>query len=145
MSSMATAVFEKVKSISSLITEGIKDFLGIHSPSRVMMEVGFFTGEGLAQGIEGTQARVSQASADLADDVTAPHNTPAAKLPPATAAATPGAAGGTMRMEIALSLHVTGDADPKKVGASVAENLKPTLQEIIESAARRLGVSLVVE
>ncbi|ELK38857.1 tail tape measure protein TP901 core region protein, partial [Brevibacillus agri BAB-2500] len=29
ISSMATAVFEKVKSISSLITEGIKDFLGI--------------------------------------------------------------------------------------------------------------------
>lgn len=145
ISSMATAVFKKVKNISSLITDGIKDFLGIHSPSRVMMEVGFFTGEGLAQGIEGTQARVSQAATDLANDVTAPHDNPAAKLSPATASATPGAAGGTMRMEIALSLHVTGDADPKQVGTSVAEKLKPTLQEIIESAARRLGVSLVVE
>lgn len=145
ISSMATAVFEKVKSISTLITDGIKDFLGIHSPSRVMMEVGFFTGEGLAQGIEATQARVSQASTDLANDVTAPHDTPAAKLPPATAYATPGAAGGTMRLEIAMSLHVTGNADTKQVGTSVAEKLKPALQEIIESAARRFGVALVVE
>ncbi|WP_411503483.1 phage tail tape measure protein [Brevibacillus centrosporus] len=147
ISSMATALMDKIKSIGDGITDKIKSILGIHSPSRVMAEIGFFTGEGLAQGIEGTQARVSQASTQLADDVTAPHETPAAKLAPASVSAAPGSAsaGGTMRMEIALSLHVTGDADVKQVGASVAEKLKPTLQEIIESAARRLGVSLVVD
>lgn len=143
--SMANALMEKIKSIGDGITDKIKEILGIHSPSRVMMDVGFYTGEGLAQGIEETQTRVSQASADLADDVTTPYNTSTANLPPATASATPSPTGSTMRVEIALSLHVTGDADTKQVGASVAGQLKPTLQEIIESAARRLGVSLVVD
>lgn len=147
ISSMATALMDKIKSIGDGITDKIKSILGIHSPSRVMAEIGFFTGEGLAQGIEGTQARVSQAATQLADDVTAPHETPAANLVPASVSAAPGSAsaGGTMRMEISLSLHVTGETDPSQVGTSVAEKLKPALQEMIESAARRLGVSLVVD
>ncbi|MED1801779.1 phage tail tape measure protein [Brevibacillus porteri] len=146
--SMATALMDKMKAIGDGITDKIKAILGIHSPSRVMMEVGYFTGEGLAQGIENTQARVAAASTGLADDVTTPHSydTPAAKLPPATVAgASPGATGGTMKMEIVIKLDVTGGADAKQTGTAIATELKPTLQEIIQSAARRLGVSLVVE
>ncbi|MED1784235.1 phage tail tape measure protein [Brevibacillus fortis] len=146
--SMATVLMDKMKAIGDGITDKIKTILGIHSPSRVMMDVGFDTGEGLARGIENTQARVAAASTGLADDVTAPHayDTPAAKLAPATVAGVSlGATGGTMKMEIAIKLDVTGGADAKQAGAAIATELKPTLQEIIQSAARRLGVSLVVE
>ncbi|TQR29389.1 phage tail tape measure protein [Brevibacillus brevis] len=146
--SMATALMDKMKAIGDGITDKIKDILGIHSPSRVMMEVGYYTGEGLAQGIENTQTRVATASTGLADDVTTPHSydTPAAKLPPATVTgASPGATGGTMKMEVVIKLDVTGGADAKQAGTAIATELKPALQEIIQSAARILGVSLVVE
>lgn len=146
--SMATALMDKMKAIGDGITDKIKAILGIHSPSRVMMEVGYFTGEGLAQGIENTQSRVAAASTGLADDVTAAYDydMPAAKLPPAKAAgAELGAGGGTMKMEVVIKLDVTGGADAKQAGTAIATELKPALQEIIQSAARRLGVSLVVE
>nr|WP_275441593.1 phage tail tape measure protein [Brevibacillus laterosporus] len=146
--SMATALMDKMTAIGDGITEKIKTILGIHSPSRVMMDVGFYTGEGLAQGIESTQARVAAASTGLADDVTAPHahDTPAASLPPTTAAgASSGAGGGTVRMEIVIKIDASGGADAKQTSGAIATELKPTLQEIIQSAARRLGVVLVVE
>lgn len=145
--SMATALMDKMKAIGDGITDKIKTILGIHSPSRVMMDVGFYTGEGLAQGIESTQARVTAASTGLADDVTAPHDTPAASLPPTTAAgaSSAGAGGGTVRMEIVIKIDASGGADAKQTSGAIATELKPTLQEIIQSAARRLGVVLVVE
>ncbi|MFF0831026.1 hypothetical protein ACFYU8_29725 [Brevibacillus sp. NPDC003359] len=146
--SMATALMDKMKAIGDGITDKIKSILGIHSPSRVMMEVGYFTGEGLAKGIENTQPMVAAASTGLADDVTAPYeyDMPVAKLPPAKATgAQPGAGGGTMKMEVVIKLDVTGGADAKQAGTAIATELKPALQEIIQSAARILGVSLVVE
>ncbi|MCR8978679.1 hypothetical protein [Brevibacillus laterosporus] len=147
--SMATALMDKMTAIGDGITDKIKTILGIHSPSRVMMDVGFYTGEGLAQGIESTQARVAAASTGLADDVTAPHHdTPAASLPPTTAAGvgvSPGAGGGTVRMEIVIKIDASGGADAKQTSGAIATELKPRLQEIIQSAARRLGVVLVVE
>ncbi|MDR4997895.1 phage tail tape measure protein [Brevibacillus parabrevis] len=147
--SMATALMDKMKAIGDGITDKIKAILGIHSPSRVMMEVGFFTGEGLAQGIENTQARVAAASTGLADDVTAPYGDemmPEAKLPPASAGGVePGANGGNvMKVEVTIKLDVTGGADAKQTGKAIATELKPALQDIIQSAARRLGVSLEV-
>lgn len=147
--SMATALMDKMKAIGDGITDKIKAILGIHSPSRVMMEVGFFTGEGLAQGIENTQARVAAASTGLADDVTAPYGdemVPEAKLPPASAGGVePGANGGNvMKVEVTIKLDVTGGTDAKQTGKAIATELKPALQELIQSAARRLGVSLEV-
>src|SRR5690625_7374557 len=50
--SMATAVWDKAKEIGSGITNGIKTVLGIGSPSKVLREVGVWTGEGLAIGLE---------------------------------------------------------------------------------------------
>jgi TP901 family phage tail tape measure protein len=49
--SMKRAVADKVKSIADSIPAGIKKLLGIHSPSRVLMELGEFTGEGFVNGI----------------------------------------------------------------------------------------------
>jgi len=50
-------VKQKVEELASKLPQWARDMLGIKSPSRVMMEVGRWTGEGLAVGIESTQAR----------------------------------------------------------------------------------------
>jgi TP901 family phage tail tape measure protein len=52
ISSMASAVVEKVKSIANSVTKTIRNILDIHSPSRVMMEIGRFTVQGLIVGME---------------------------------------------------------------------------------------------
>lgn len=65
--SMAGAVGSAVESIASGIPAGVKKLLGIHSPSRVMMALGEFTGEGFAIGVGDMQKMVSQASAKLAN------------------------------------------------------------------------------
>lgn len=54
--SMADSVVEKVKSLADSIPNWMKKVLGIKSPSRVMMEVGKWTGQGLADGIDSTKA-----------------------------------------------------------------------------------------
>jgi phage-related protein len=65
--SMASAVGKAVSSIASAIPSKIKSFLGIHSPSRVLMELGEFTGEGFAKGIESMVRKVQGVTADMAN------------------------------------------------------------------------------
>lgn len=65
--SMATAVWDKAKSIGNSIADGIKGVLGIKSPSRVMMSLGKWTSIGLAEGIEDYAKYVDKASDRLAE------------------------------------------------------------------------------
>jgi phage-related protein len=64
--SMADAVKKTVKGIADNITGTVRKVLGIHSPSRVMMEVGKFVGAGLAKGITGSASQVEAAGKALA-------------------------------------------------------------------------------
>ncbi|TCN00863.1 TP901 family phage tail tape measure protein [Paenibacillus sp. BK033] len=57
---------DKIKEIASTITDGIKGLLDIHSPSRVMMAIGEFTGEGMALGLQNSVAEVSRQASSLA-------------------------------------------------------------------------------
>ncbi|MBS4191188.1 phage tail tape measure protein [Bacillus sp. FJAT-49705] len=65
--SMATAVWDKAKDIASGISDTIKNFFGIRSPSRLMMEYGGFIGEGLEQGLDGTIRNIKQAADEMAN------------------------------------------------------------------------------
>lgn len=56
---------KKVKSFFSGIVDGVKDTLGINSPSRVFMEIGAFTSEGMALGIEENEKMVQKASESM--------------------------------------------------------------------------------
>lgn len=133
-----------IKDIASGITDGIKGFLGIHSPSRVMMEVGYWTGEGLAQGIDSTGDTVSQASVGLAEQVIDPHDAPAASLPPATVS---GGGGSNQRMQMQidfnLNINASGNVSAEVMG-EIEPTLKEMLQEVVESALRRLGLGVDV-
>lgn len=56
-----------VKDIAGSITGKIKDILNIHSPSRVMAQLGVFTSQGLAEGMLDGARYVDKASDTLAD------------------------------------------------------------------------------
>ena len=69
ITSKINAVKKAVKGVADSITGKIKDILNIHSPSRVMAQLGVFTSQGLAEGmIDGTKY-VDKASETLADRV----------------------------------------------------------------------------
>ncbi|PCD91516.1 tape measure protein [Enterococcus gallinarum] len=56
-----------VKDIAGSITGKIKDILNIHSPSRVMAQLGVFTSQGLAEGMLDGARYVDRASSQIAD------------------------------------------------------------------------------
>ncbi|MRX54705.1 phage tail tape measure protein [Bacillus idriensis] len=66
MTSMAGSLMQKAKSIAGSITKTIKGALNIHSPSRVMVELGGYTTEGLAVGMMSELKRVQSAAGKLA-------------------------------------------------------------------------------
>jgi TP901 family phage tail tape measure protein len=65
--SMASAVMNKAKEIAAGVGNTIKKALNIHSPSRVMMELGVYTGEGFAKGIASMVRKVQGVTTDMAN------------------------------------------------------------------------------
>ncbi|MFC0905904.1 phage tail tape measure protein [Clostridium sp. MT-14] len=51
---------DMVGSVASIIKDGIKGALGIHSPSTVMFEYGAFTGQGLINGMASMESKLGQ-------------------------------------------------------------------------------------
>lgn len=77
LSNAAGGVFSKAKNIASNVTDTLKGALKISSPSKVTTEIGEFTGEGLAIGIQDKVKDVASKAAMLAsaatpDDIRAP-------------------------------------------------------------------------
>lgn len=64
--SMASAVAQKAREVVQGAIDAAKSALGVHSPSKVFMEIGQFTGEGLALGMEDTLRQIQQASDEMA-------------------------------------------------------------------------------
>lgn len=70
---MTSWIIDKVKQFANGVVDGIKSALGIHSPSRVMIEVGQYVDKGFINGIMGMQSDVEKAfnnTFDLAPNVT---------------------------------------------------------------------------
>ena len=65
VTSMAKTLVNKVKGVIDDAIEGAKKLLGIHSPSRVFMEIGEYTSEGMAIGIENNEDMVQKASENM--------------------------------------------------------------------------------
>lgn len=62
ISNMAGAVMDKARGIANSVKDTIMGALHIGSPSRVMMEIGGWTGEGLAIGLENSQTKIVRAA-----------------------------------------------------------------------------------
>jgi TP901 family phage tail tape measure protein len=67
ISSMASSVMNKAREIASGITRTIKSALKIKSPSRVMKQLGEYTGEGFAIGLNSMIDATKKAANELAD------------------------------------------------------------------------------
>lgn len=64
---MATKVVDSVKGVVNGAIEGAKNLLGIHSPSRVFMEFGEYSGEGFINGINEMKDSVAKAGQSMAN------------------------------------------------------------------------------
>jgi phage-related minor tail protein len=59
ITSMASSIWKKAKDIADGVKNTIRKALDIHSPSRVMMELGEYTGEGLAEGLKNSLGTIT--------------------------------------------------------------------------------------
>ena len=66
---------DKVSGFFDGIVDGVRDLLGIHSPSRVFMSIGEYMMQGLAIGMENSAGEVMETVQDLIDEVTDRFNT----------------------------------------------------------------------
>ncbi|WP_396021728.1 phage tail tape measure protein [Bacillus cereus group sp. BfR-BA-01380] len=66
ISSMASSVIDTAKKIASTVTNTIKGALDIHSPSRVMLQIGKWTTEGMAIGMNENVKNIISASDNIA-------------------------------------------------------------------------------
>lgn len=67
---MINSAVEAVKNVGGAMVDGIKSFLGIHSPSRVFYQFGVFTIQGLANGARKTGSQAVSAIGTVAKKVT---------------------------------------------------------------------------
>lgn len=163
------AVLGALTTIGSSMISVFKNLLGIKSPSKVMMEVGFWTAEGLANGIEDGESSVMSSSEKVAKAVTTPYDTgmlnentgflstlssnsdlgsvsPSNKAPamPAASFYNSSAVGPTniASTEINPIINITLNGDGSGTNAQdIAERVKLAIQEVFESAARRQGIA----
>ena len=66
---LASMPVDAIKDVGGKVLGGIKDFFGIHSPSRVMMSIGEFIAKGMAVGITNKKGEVLTASEAMAAGV----------------------------------------------------------------------------
>lgn len=67
--SMANAAWQAAKDVASSVKNAVTDFLGIHSPSRVMRDMGIYVGQGLVKGINSMENPVYKAAQTMAESV----------------------------------------------------------------------------
>lgn len=87
----------------------IQTYLGIRSPSRVMMQLGYYTAEGFRVGLDGQSAKINQAMVDMVK-------------PPSV----PGMSGPSLEQQavaggIQISVQARADEDPTQLGRRVGE------------------------
>lgn len=122
---------DTVQNISDTISGGIKNFLGINSPSKVTMELGKWTGEGLALGLERTTAAVAQQAAALASAATPDVPAPA---PAGGANAQTGDASGGVLSSLFAGAHITFNVRNDNDIRAVAQELFSLQQSAMRGA-----------
>ncbi|TCZ76181.1 phage tail tape measure protein [Paenibacillus albiflavus] len=133
----AGAIWDTIKDIGSSIKDGFCDFFGIKSPSRLMMEVGFWTSEGLAVGMEENNS-VVQASEKVADSAVEPYrdNDYLSSITPSSSPSTVTNNTSNSNAEISPVFQISVNGGDANVGQSVAKQV----EDVFESLMRRYGL-----
>lgn len=128
----AGQVVAKAVQVANSVKDAVKGALGISSPSKVMMEIGQWTGEGLANGIADMERMVAAAGSRLAQ-AAVPDVSRGTGLAPTPAALT-GAQGGTT----GASVSVAAGAVQVVIQGDVTEKTLPQVQSSVDDAFRAL-------
>lgn len=112
-----------VEGLAGQLPESVRRVLGIHSPSRVMMQIGAHTVAGMEEGILSGHGDVERAMARIA-------------APPSTRGA--GAGGGRAPISVQVTVN-TAATDADAVGAAVARELDALFANLFERAALGVG------
>ncbi len=117
------AAVDEISGLTSMLPESVRRVLGIHSPSRVMMQIGAYTVAGMEEGILSGHGDVERAMARIA-------------APPSTRGA--GAGGGRAPISVQVTVN-TAATDAEAVGAAVARELDTLFANLFERAALGVG------
>ena len=137
ISSMLSAVKDTAKKVAEGAANAIKGFLGIKSPSRVMIEQGEYTGEGFAIGIKDTKKQVTKATEGLSTSVTT-------SLEPKVNSYTPSSSGvsNTRNSNVTnyfnpqFTLNMNGASATESNKRKVQQWVKESIEETFESMGR---------
>lgn len=117
------AAVDEISGMTTLLPEGVRRVLGIHSPSRVMMQIGAHTVAGMEEGILSGQGDVERAMARVV-------------APPS--ARGPVAAGGRAPVSVQVTVN-TAATDPEATATAVAARLDSLFADLFERAALGVG------
>lgn len=117
------AAVDEISGLTSMLPESVRRVLGIHSPSRVMMQIGAYTVAGMEEGILSGHGDVERAMARIA-------------APPSTRGA--GAGGGRAPISVQVTVH-TAATDAEAVGVAVARELDALFANLFDRAALGVG------
>ncbi|NHN29447.1 phage tail tape measure protein [Paenibacillus agricola] len=159
ISNAAPAILEYLSSLVNSIVSLFKGMFGIASPSKVMMEIGFWTTEGLAEGIEDGENRVGASSTKIVTAATTPYDkgmmnvginsdqgldpsfNKASAISAASYNSPSSAPNNVAKTEINPVINITVNGDGSgSTAQDIAERVKLAIQEVFESAARRQGI-----
>lgn len=143
ISSMAGAVIDKARSIANSVTSAIKGALHIGSPSRITMELGEFTGEGYAIGLENMLRRVRQAANSMAAVPVAAITSPVASVSGAGAPTSPaGGFGPAVVFEKgAIPITALPGMNEEQLGTHVARKLSTAVSTRTSAPRIRPGAA----
>lgn len=123
--SMAGAVVSAAKGVVDGAISGAKNLLGIHSPSRVFMKIGAYTGEGMAIGLANEQDNVQKAMGKMvAPPSLSPVTVPKFNLVEADSF---DARSGRSNEGVTVNVQNPGWIEPDHFGRRVGESLAVTL------------------
>ena len=128
-------VVKTFERLLNLLPDVVRDKLGIHSPSLVMMELGMFTGQGFADGITAQNDNAMAAMAQLVTPPSAPTIEARVEAP---AAGTSVARGGNT-YNITINADGAGAHDPRELARMVVAEIRKEMaseaDDIIAEAA----------
>lgn len=135
ITSGAGAVMDAIRALASSMKDAIKGALGIASPSKVFAELGSFTAEGFAVGVDAEAPAV-------ADSLSAMVEPPAVKdMTAAGESAAGGGAGGTRAVNITIPLQLTGMS---KAEEDHARGFVERICEAFEDGLEQAGIPATV-
>jgi TP901 family phage tail tape measure protein len=131
-------LLEKIKAVADLLPDSVRSVLGIASPSRVFMELGGFSMQGLAAGLQAAASVPMDAVRNVAASVAAAGSLAlAGSAAPAMAA--PAADAGTGAASIVINVYAAPGMDEKALAELVARKLGDARR--VETSNRRASLT----